>query len=117
MATKKSNKRRWVIGILVFLFVAYIYYEGWYTIPIPERTPIPEEYKPKPKSTTPKKARFWKRYDPSLKARIDKLNCTDLQKEFNTADRNSDMQRARTGEGNLELMEYIDNRLQKKGCY
>ena len=116
MATKKSNKTVWVIGVSVFLFVTYLYIEGGHGVTVPEVT-IPEEYKPKPKSTTPKKARFWKRYDPSLKARIDKLNCTDLQKEFNTADRNSDMQRARTGVGNLELMEYIDNRLQKKGCY
>lgn len=115
MATKKSNKTVWVIGISVFLFVTYLYIEGGHGVTVPEVT-IPEEYKSKPKSTTPKKASFWKRYDPSLKARIDSSNCYDLQKEFNNAADNSDRQRARTGVGNLDLMEYIQNRLQKKGC-
>ena len=74
------------------------------------------EAKTKTKSTTFKKASFWKRYDPNLKSRIDSSNCYGLQKEFNNAADNSDRQRARTGYGNLDLMEYIENVRQKKGC-
>jgi hypothetical protein len=60
----------------------------------------------------------WNNYSPELKQRIDSTNdCSKLQNEFNTASANSDMQRARTGEGNLNLMDYIDNRMQKLGCY
>ena len=56
----------------------------------------------------------WTKYDPNLKSKIDNLNCADLQKEFNTAEANSDMQRARTGTGNYKLMGYIDSKMQKK---
>ena len=62
-------------------------------------------------------ASWWKNYDPDLKQRIDKSDCNKLQVEFNTAQSNSDRQRARTGEGNLNLIEYIDQRMQQKGCY
>ena len=59
----------------------------------------------------------WSRYDSSLKSRIDSLDCTGLQKEFNMAEANSDRQRDRTGSGNMNLMTYIDAKMQEKSCY
>ena len=59
----------------------------------------------------------WTKYDPNLKSKIDNLNCVDLQKEFNTAEANSDRQRARTGTGNSLLMFYIDDKMREKKCY
>lgn len=59
----------------------------------------------------------WSRYDSSLKSRIDNLDCTGLQKEFNMAEANSDRQRDRTGSGNSDLMTYIDAKIQEKSCY
>ena len=59
----------------------------------------------------------WSNYDSGLKSRIDNSNCEQLQQEFNTADANSDIQRARTGIGNYLLMGYIDSIMQSKGCY
>jgi hypothetical protein len=59
----------------------------------------------------------WSLYTPELKGRILNSNCTELQKEFDIAADNSDRQRARTGSGNLELMNFIDARLKAKGCY
>ena len=73
--------------------------------------------KPKKSNKTNSIAEWWKNYDPSLKQRIDKSNCSQLQEEFNTAEANSDKQRARTGSGNLNLMTYIDNRMKAKGCH
>ena len=59
----------------------------------------------------------WSLYTPELKGRILNSNCQELQMEFDTAADNSDMQRARTGIGNLKLMNYIDYRMQSIGCY
>tara|TARA_Y100000022_G_C12948449_1_gene239249 strand:+ start:34 stop:378 length:345 start_codon:yes stop_codon:yes gene_type:complete len=112
---KKSDIAIWVVGISVVLFVIYAV-TGGQDVTLPPEWENPKNKTTTTKSTTPKKASFWKRYDPSLKARIDSSNCYDLQKEFNNAADNSDRQRARTGVGNLDLMEYIQNRLQKKGC-
>ena len=72
---------------------------------------------PKKSNRTNSVASWWKNYDPALKQRIDKSNCSQLQDEFNTAEANSDRQRARTGSGNLNLMSYIDDRMREKGCY
>lgn len=63
----------------------------------------------------------WDNYDPSVKQRIDsmaeKQDCAGLQSEFDTAEANSSMQRARTGDGNADLMGYIDEQLSAAGCY
>lgn len=59
----------------------------------------------------------WSAYTPDLKQRILKSNCAELQREFEAAANNSDRQRERTGSGNLNLMNYIDERLKAKGCY
>lgn len=63
----------------------------------------------------------WENYDPSVRERIDSMaeagDCEGLQQEFNTAETNSDMQRARVGEGNADLMGYIDEQLRAAGCY
>jgi hypothetical protein len=44
-------------------------------------------------------------------------DCVGLQDEFDTADANDDLQRDRTGEGNADLMGYIDDKLDEAGCY
>jgi hypothetical protein len=63
----------------------------------------------------------WENYDPSVKRRIDRLtaagNCVGLQSEFDTAQANSDAQLARTGDGNADLMEYLDESLRNAECY
>lgn len=63
----------------------------------------------------------WENYSPSVKERIDDMafesDCDGLQREFDTAERNDDAQRARTGDGNADLMGYIDSKLEDAGCY
>jgi hypothetical protein len=63
----------------------------------------------------------WENYHPSVRQRIDSMaasgDCAGLQDEFNTAETNSDAQRARTGDGNADLMRYIDDRMRGAGCY
>ena len=69
------------------------------------------------KKPTNKVSSWWNNYDSQLKSRIDKSTCIELQEEFNIAEKNSSSQRARTGQGNLELMSYIDKLMKSKGCY
>ena len=71
----------------------------------------------KDKESKPQGEPNWSLYTPELKGRILNSNCAELQKEFDIAADNSDMQRARTGSGNLRLMYFIDKRLRSKGCY
>lgn len=63
----------------------------------------------------------WNRYDPEVKIRIDSMtkneDCVGLQKEFDTAFENDNMQRARVGTGNSQLMNYLDVNMKKIGCY
>lgn len=63
----------------------------------------------------------WSNYDSSVKARIDALeaagDCVGLQTEFDTAYANNDAQRARTGEGNTDLLEYLNELMDDTGCY
>lgn len=63
----------------------------------------------------------WENYSPDVKARIDGMeterDCIGLQAEFDTADANDDAQRDRVGEGNADLMAYIDQALESAGCY
>ena len=63
----------------------------------------------------------WSNFHPSVKQRIDRMvaeqDCRGLQHEFDTANRNDDSQRARTGRGNGALMAYIDDKLRKSWCY
>ena len=63
----------------------------------------------------------WSGYHPSVKDRIDRLaaahDCAELQREFDTANANSDAQRNRAGRGNALLMDYIDVKLRSVGCY
>lgn len=64
---------------------------------------------------------FWSKYDTELNNRILALivsgNCLGLQSEFETADANSNSQKARTGTNNTELMVFMDENLRKLGCY
>ncbi|MCB2412465.1 hypothetical protein LGT39_06325 [Demequina sp. TTPB684] len=63
----------------------------------------------------------WDNYDASVKERIDSFeasaDCDGLQAEFDTADANNAQQRERTGTGNAELMEYLDDIMRDVGCY
>lgn len=63
----------------------------------------------------------WSRYHPSVKQRIDQLaadrDCGGLQHEHDIAYRNDGAQRARTGRGNGDLMQYIHEKLEAAGCY
>jgi hypothetical protein len=63
----------------------------------------------------------WQNYAPSVRQRIDEMaaghDCFGLQNEFDTADGNDDVQRARTGDGNADLMGYIDSKMKNAGCY
>lgn len=71
------------------------------------------------KSTLP--AVDWQNYDPSVKQRIDdaaaRKVCDELQHEFDVADANNAIQRNRTGDGNTDLMEYVDAKMKSAGCY
>jgi len=63
----------------------------------------------------------WDNYSPDVRSRIDRLasqgDCAGLQEEFDLADANDDAQRSRTGDGNADLMGYIDSKLDESGCY
>ena len=63
----------------------------------------------------------WENYAPEVRDRIDAMatssDCAGLQAEFDTAEVNDDAQRARTGDGNADLMAYIDMKMQDAGCY
>jgi hypothetical protein len=63
----------------------------------------------------------WAKYSPSVQGRINRLadekDCSGLQDEFDTADVNDAATRSRTGEGNADLLAYIDYMLEKAGCY
>lgn len=60
-------------------------------------------------------------YSPTVKTRIDDAasdkDCVALQREFDTADANDSAQRNRTGEGNGDLLTYIDNAMKDASCY
>jgi hypothetical protein len=62
----------------------------------------------------------WENYAPSVRSRIDSLaashDCQGLQQEFETADANDGLQRDRTGDGNADLMGYIEGKLKDAGC-
>lgn len=90
----------------------------------PDETPEPTpraEAKPKAKSKPQRAKVDWENYSPAVKSRIDRLtsrkNCAKLQSEFDIADGNDDAQRSRTGDGNADLMAYIDEGLRRAGCY
>lgn len=63
----------------------------------------------------------WNLYDSSVKDRIENYvfekDCSGLQEEFNIADQNQELQIARTGNGNTELMIYLDDLREIIGCY
>ena len=63
----------------------------------------------------------WNNYSPAVKTRIEELinsnDCSGLQLEFDVADQNDTAQRNRVGDGNADLMAYIDGEMRKLGCY
>jgi hypothetical protein len=87
---------------------------------LPEPTAKPTKAA-KPKPWQPDTGVDWDNYAPTVKKRIDRLGkakrCNALQKEFDTADANDAATRAETGEGNADLMSYIDEWMQHADCY
>ena len=63
----------------------------------------------------------WENYSAKVKKRIDRLgkqqDCDGLQTQFDNADMNDAAQRNRTGDGNADLMSYIDEWMQHANCY
>lgn len=63
----------------------------------------------------------WDNYSPSVKTGIDNAakskDCASLQASFDRALANDKAQRSRAGDGNTELMAYIDSKLKGAGCY
>ena len=64
---------------------------------------------------------FWENYSSKVKTRIHKLiqeeDCAGLQQEFDIAGDNNLAQKRRTGTGNVELMDFIDENMKEMGCY
>jgi hypothetical protein len=63
----------------------------------------------------------WENYSPNVKRRVDRMgkreDCDGLQHEFDVAEANDVAQRNRTGDGNADLMGYIDEWMQHAECY
>ena len=63
----------------------------------------------------------WSKYAPEVRTRVERLisdkDCRALQREFDIAHDNSDATRNRTGEGNEDLMDYLDSAMRSAGCY
>lgn len=63
----------------------------------------------------------WDNYSPATQDLIDQseanAECASLQKAFDAAAEPDDVQRARSGDGNADLMAYIDEALQSAACY
>lgn len=109
MTKSKDKPRNKAKGCLILLIIICVI--AWAI----SNAESEENKSSKPKGNTI--ANFWKNYDPNLKSRIDASDCSELQIEFNNAADNSDRQRARTGTGNLDLMNYIEAKMQSKGCH
>lgn len=60
----------------------------------------------------------WKNYASGLRSRLNALagNCAALQTEFDNAYANDSAQRSRTGDGNADLMRFIQGLLDESGC-
>lgn len=89
--------------------------------PTPEDQPTAEEPEPEPESWRPNTEVDWENYSSRVKKRIDRLgeqkDCDDLQTQFDNADMNDAAQRSRTGDGNADLMGYINDWMQHANCY
>ena len=66
---------------------------------------------------------FWDKFSPIVKERVNTLiinkDCVGLQKEFDTTESNSQMnrKRGRSSSHFVDLMGYIDDNMRKIGCY
>jgi len=62
----------------------------------------------------------WENYSPTVKTSIDEMiaskDCAGLQSQFDISYANNTAQRNRVGDGNSDLMEYIQNGLSTSGC-
>jgi outer membrane biogenesis lipoprotein LolB len=63
----------------------------------------------------------WENYPSDLRVRIESAaasaDCATLQAEFDNAEANDDAQRERVGDGNEDLMGYIDAQADEAGCH
>ena len=84
----------------------------------PER---PEGRAEEPIASPPPEKVDWENYSPTVQTEIDQLSaakdCTNLQGLFEAADANSAAQTDLVGDGNTDLMAYIDRKLAEAGCY
>lgn len=82
----------------------------------PTEEPEPEPTEPWQPSTEVD----WENYAPAVRTRIDRLgrksDCEGLQEQFDTAYDNDERQRSRVGEGNADLMSYIQEWLDYAEC-
>lgn len=83
---------------------------------------LPADYVPAPPAAAKPTSQVpWGDYGADVQSRIDALaaveDCAGLQAEFDAASANDTATRNRTGHGNLELMNYIDEWLRIAGCY
>lgn len=77
---------------------------------------------PQPTDTADSRATVdWENYPPDFQRLIDESqeqnDCDTLQGMFEAADTADNRQRERTGDGNTDLMTYIDEALKLAGCY
>jgi hypothetical protein len=96
--------------------------------PSPEPSLVPEPEPtvkaPEPTETGPEPIDVdvpWGNYAPNVRVVIDDAyaaqDCQTLQQQFDSAFANNDAQRTRTGEGNDDLLRYLDEALKQAGCY
>lgn len=68
----------------------------------------------------PSASMFGAKYATAVQTRIDRMaarsDCSGLQAEFDTADRNDTATRTRTGTGTADLMGYIHDAMRRVGC-
>lgn len=88
---------------------------------MPSGTPRPVEATTEPPAASERTEVDWENYPGSQQQIIDEeeaeADCAALQEMFDIADNADDAQRDRTGDGNADLMGYIDEAMKLAGCY
>ena len=100
---KMKKSQQIIVGILFGVFIVWVF-----SLFISDNEP---------------KEDFWNKFDPIVKERINNHiqngNCTELQKEFDTTESNSQRNRksGRSSRHFVDLMRYIDENMKEIGCY